>query len=427
MYKCTVCERTYVHHQPTCNECGSTMVPFTEVMLLGMKGANEGDTGDRTPYPTGFTDLDPILGGGLYPGNSVLLAAPPGTGKTVFTMKVAYNAATKGLSVTFLSFEMSPAQIKENQRRFGWSDAEIRFIHEGTLQDVLHEIRTNRPQLLVIDSVQMLDTGKDTASTWHDFKVISKALHRTAKRYNTAMLLISQVNRDGDVTGPNQLKHDCDVHLQLKRGESDEVIISAVKNRQCTNLALRCVLRKGPNGPEPKPEPETGYVPRHDIGFKVGVAAVPVLVKGEVILDELTVSKALGKNPKLAVCGITPAVTRFLEGILLDQFPTVRLELVVRALRSVTLDRGADLAIVMALLSTEFKVALPVDTCFFGTIDGHGKLVVVPEMAYRTERAKALGYRRIIGPRHIGTEVPTWTEAEDIAEVIRILGFPVKN
>ncbi len=240
--------------------------------------------------------------------------------------------------------------------------------------------------------------------------------------------MINQVNRDGKMSGPMALEHDTDVSMTMERGQNDEVIIFAPeKNRQNLKKGRRCILRKTPNGPVEISEVETGNLPRHgETLFLQGVAAVPVLFGREVSVDEITATKAPHAKSRFKILGAPTGTAEFLQGVLSVRYKGITLPYQARGNRSDRIDRSADVAVVMAVLSLNRRVDLPVDAAYFGSLDANGNLLTVARMEERYERAIAQGYRLVIGPFRPGAERPNWLECRDLDDVVNAIGvtFP---
>jgi DNA repair protein RadA/Sms len=183
---------------------------------------------------TGLAPLDHVLGGGLVRGSVVLLASPPGIGKTSITLQMLHGLGHRSLYVTG---EETLTQLKETARRVGATSREIFAIAAHDLDRILTRAQRISARMIAIDSIQKM-VCKDLdgrAGTTGQLKECTARLVQYAKQTNTALWLIGHVTSDGSIAGPKTIEHDVDVVLELEPGpgmEGNERILRCpTKNR----------------------------------------------------------------------------------------------------------------------------------------------------------------------------------------------------
>lgn len=208
---------------------------------------------------TGLPPLDHVLGGGLVVASVVLLAAPPGTGKTSLTLQMLDGLRQRALYVTG---EETEVQVAATARRIGAASSQIYVFAECNLENIFAHARAMRAQTIAIDSIQKMacDDVNGRAGSTTQLKECTARLVKYAKQTKTALWLIGHVTGDGDIAGPKTIEHDVDVVLELDRGpnfEGNERILNCFsKNRfGPTNVVGRFELTP------------TGFVPVDEDGW----------------------------------------------------------------------------------------------------------------------------------------------------------------
>jgi len=182
---------------------------------------------------TGLAPLDQVLGGGLVVASVVLLASPPGAGKTSLTLQMLDGLRQRCL---YVSGEETPKQVAATARRVGVVSKRISVLSEWRLEKIFAHARALRAQSIAIDSIQKMlcDDVSGRAGSPNQLKECTARLVRYAKTTDTSLWLIGHVTSDGDIAGPKTIEHDVDVVLELERGakfEGNERILRSSKNR----------------------------------------------------------------------------------------------------------------------------------------------------------------------------------------------------
>ena len=192
---------------------------------------------DTTPVPrlrTAIGEFDRVLGGGIVPGSLVLLGGSPGIGKSTLTNMALGNLAGAGRRTLYVSGEESPAQIKLRAERLAGAALSVPVIAETDLDTVLATLEAERPEVVVIDSVQTLHAAELTGAPGSVGQVreVASRIMQVAKEHAIAVLLVGHVTKEGSLAGPRVLEHLVDCVLQFE-GERERTYrtLRSLKNR----------------------------------------------------------------------------------------------------------------------------------------------------------------------------------------------------
>jgi len=183
--------------------------------------------------PTGVSELDRVLGGGLVPGSVVLLAGEPGVGKSTLLLDVAARFAESGRAL-YVTAEESAAQVRLRADRIGALHDDLFLAAETDLAAVLGQIDEVKPDLLVVDSVQTVASAEVDGSPGNvsQIREVAAALIRVAKERGIATVLVGHVTKDGSIAGPRMLEHIVDVVLHFEGDRHSRLrMVRGVKNR----------------------------------------------------------------------------------------------------------------------------------------------------------------------------------------------------
>jgi DNA repair protein RadA/Sms len=185
-------------------------------------------------HTTGIKELDRVLGGGLVPGSLVLIGGSPGIGKSTLTTAALGNLAASGRKVLYVSGEESAAQVKLRAQRLGPAALSVPIVADTDLDAVLATIEAERPEVCVVDSVQVLYDPAMSGSPGSVGQVreVAGRLMRIAKERAVAVVLVGHVTKEGSLAGPRVLEHLVDCVLSFE-GERERTYrtLRALKNR----------------------------------------------------------------------------------------------------------------------------------------------------------------------------------------------------
>lgn len=210
--------------------------PRTTASAPGSKAVPIGDVDAQIAAyrPTGVGEFDRVLGGGIVPGAVVLLAGEPGVGKSTLLLDVAARAAAGGRRVLYVTGEESAAQVRLRAERIGAVQPSLLLAAETDLGQVLGQIETAAPELLVLDSVQTIASAQveGSAGGVSQVREVAAAIIAVAKRTALPVVLVGHVTKEGSIAGPRVLEHLVDVVCQFEGDKHAQLrLVRAVKNR----------------------------------------------------------------------------------------------------------------------------------------------------------------------------------------------------
>ena len=362
---------------------------------------------EETPrLDTGIGELNRVLGGGLVQGSVVLLGGDPGIGKT--TLLLQSLAASRGLNqvdALYVSGEASAAQIALRAERLKLPVADLALLTETDVERILSAAAQMRPAVLVVDSIQTVysDALQSPPGSVAQVRECASRLVSFAKSTGIALYLIGHVTKDGAIAGPRVLEHMVDATLYFE-GEPDGRyrMIRAIKNRFGAVNELG-VFAMTDTGLREIANPSAILLSRHETPVPGSVVMVtregtrPMLVEVQALVDE----SQLG-NPRRVTVGLDQNRLSMLLAVLHRHggVSTAGCDVFANIVGGVRVtETGADLAIVLAVLSSLRDRPLPHDLVVFGEIGLAGEIRPVAGGPERLREAAKHGFKRAIVPR----------------------------
>ena len=397
---------------PECGEWGSAGAPKTATSNAGQRlelATLVATTRAPARFSSGIEEVDRVLGGGVVPGAALLLAGDPGAGKSTLVMQLMRGAAGGGRRSLLITGEESADQVALRARRLGADSAGLQVAPSRSLPSVIATSVAEKPDLLVIDSIQTLEDPRyeQPAGSVVQVRECAAALVAHAKASGTAVLMVGHVTKDGSVAGPKALEHVVDVLLTLE-GEGDGTLrmLRATKNRfgSCDETG---VFTMRPNGLEPVEDPSSVLLADRAAGLG-GSCVFPALQGSRALLIEVQalLSKSVYPPPRRVALGIEQRRLALLLGVLSecvelklgdqDVFVSAAGGLVIR-------EPAADLATCLAIYSARTGKPLPSGAVAVGEVGLGGELRRVPALERRLAEAHRLGFDEAIVPRGIDT------------------------
>jgi DNA repair protein RadA/Sms len=354
--------------------------------------------------PCGSDELDRVLGGGLMVGSVVLIGGDPGIGKsTLLLQSLAFLA--EQCQTLYVSGEESPRQISVRAQRLGLPRQRLRLLPETCVEHILTSAERERPQVMVIDSIQTIFTERLQSAPGSVSQVRESAaqLVRLAKLSGTALFLVGHVTKEGTLAGPRVLEHMVDTVLYFEGDAGNRFrLIRAVKNRFGPVNELG-VFAMTEHGLKAVSNPSAIFLSRHEIPVAGSVIMVtregtrPLLVEIQALVDDCH-----GGSPRRVTLGLEQNRLAMLLAVLhrhggvamYDQDVYVN---VVGGVRIA--ETAADLAVLLAALSSFRDRPLPDDLVVFGEVGLAGEIRPVPNGEERLREAVKHGFKRAIVPR----------------------------
>ncbi len=352
--------------------------------------------------PTGVSELDRVLGGGLVPASLVLVGGEPGVGKSTLLLTALGAIARSGRRALLVTGEESVAQVSLRAARLGGAES-VEILAETELDIVCATLETERPDVCVIDSVQTLHApalGSAPGSVAQVREAAGRLL-RVAKEAGVATVLVGHVTKDGAVAGPRVLEHLVDCVLQFEGDRYHEHrVLRATKNRfgSTNELGIFEMTSAGLVG-VPNPSELFGTTHPGEVGAAVGCALEgtrPILLEVQALVapTDLAMPRRVGTgvDPKrlamiVAVLGRHAGVGLASADVFVNVAGGVRIE-----------EPGADVAVGLAIASAARGVAVRERFAAFGEIGLTGRLRQASQAERRLEECAKLGITTVVAP-----------------------------
>ena len=354
--------------------------------------------------PTGYKELDRVLGGGIVEGSVVLLSGEPGIGKSTILMQ-ASATVSQSSSVLYVSGEESLGQLKMRADRLGVKKGELYFFTETDTDRIMSECDRIKPKLLIVDSVQTLFSDKVQSAPGSVTQVRECALSFIAKAKNdgVSVILVGHVTKDGGISGPKILEHMVDAVLYFEGERSQQYrIIRAIKNRYGSTNEIG-VFEMTDRGLCEVDNPSKTLMSDRPVGVS-GNCAVCVMEGTRPIIAEIqalvtpTVFAAPRRNSNGIDYNRLSMLLAVLEKRLGMKFS--QNDVYINVTGGLRLDEPAsDLAVCMALISSISDRAISDKTVVFGEVGLSGECRMVGYAEQRVKEAERLGFDTVIIPQ----------------------------
>lgn len=421
-YVCNECGADFAKWQGQCGECGAWN-SLSEMRLGAVKASPSGRRGggfagaadgavkvladiavDEIPrIATGAAELDLVLGGGLVPGSCILIGGEPGAGKSTLLLQTLCNLASRH-STLYVTGEESPQQVAMRAQRLGLPLDRVQVMAETSTETLCATAERLKPRILVVDSIQVmhLDDIASAPGSVSQVRESAAMLVRLAKQTGTVLLLVGHVTKDGSLAGPKVLEHMIDCSLMLEGSQDSHFrTLRSHKNRfgAVNELGVFAMTEKGL---KEIANPSAIFLQRGDeIASGSAVMVIwegtrPLLVELQALVDD----SHLG-NPRRVTVGLDHnrlamllAVLHRHGGIMVgDQDVFVN---VVGGVKVV--ETSADLALLLAVISSFRNRPIPRDWVIFGEVGLAGEIRPVPNGQERLREAAKHGFSRAIVP-----------------------------
>lgn len=386
---------------------GPVPAPTPRASRLGRPvSITEVPTDAEERMPTGFPELDRVLGGGIVPGSLVLMGGEPGIGKSTLLLQVADSLARTGRQVLYLSGEESARQIRTRAQRLGALHPGIRILAETDLDLLSGAIQAEKPDWAVIDSIQAIqdpDLGSAAGSV-SQVRGATSVLMRLAKEQGIALCIVGHVTKEGTLAGPRVLEHMVDtvLHFEGERFKSYR-LIRAVKNRYGSTHEVG-IFEMAAGGLREVSNPSALFLAERD-SEATGSVVVPTMEGTRPILVEIQalVAPSALASPRRAATGLE--LNRVVQVLaVLEKRMGLNLgkhDVYVNVVGGMRIDEpAADMAIALAAASSLRDTAMPSGLVAVGEIGLNGEVRTVHALEQRLREAAKLGFSRAIAPQH---------------------------
>lgn len=357
------------------------------------------DNSSETRFSLGMAEVDRILGGGMVPGSLVLIGGEPGIGKSTLSLQIPLGCPS--LKTLYVTGEESERQVKMRAERLGGEGEGCLIYCETHIESVIQEARTVSPDLMIVDSVQTMytDTADSAPGSVTQIREVAAALLRFAKESGVSVILIGHITKDGYIAGPKILEHIVDVVLQFE-GENRGAyrVLRSIKNRFGSTSELAVFEMTG-KGLREVANPSEMLIPMHEQGLS-GTAVAVMLDGTRPMLFEVQalVSSAVYGTAQRSATGFDVRRLNMLLAVLERRagFHLSAKDVFLNMAGGLKVsDPACDLAVICAVLSSNFDFAIPADYCFAGEIGLSGEIRPVGQADRRVGEAARLGFRKM--------------------------------
>ncbi len=350
------------------------------------------------------SELNRVLGGGLVAGSLTLIGGEPGIGKS--TLLLQNVLSIRGRRILYVSGEESATQLKLRADRLGKVSDSTYILTETSLEGIFTQIENVDPQLVLVDSIQTIASSEieSVAGSVSQVRECAASLLRYAKESGVPVILVGHINKDGAIAGPKVLEHIVDTVLQFE-GDRQYLyrILRAVKNRfgSTSEIGIYEMVEKGLR--EVKNPSEMLLSENRDeemSGITIGVTTEgqrPFMVE----IQALVASAAYG-TPQRSVTGFDQRRLNMLLAVLEKRarFRLGQKDVFLNVAGGLKLqDPAMDLAVVAAVMSSNFDISIPRATAFIGEVGLSGEIRTVTRIDQRVAEAEKLGFERVFIPR----------------------------
>jgi len=409
--QCAACKAWNTLAQINLGSSGASPVAKADFRQQGYAGQSTGvqelsdiDLKALPRFSTGISELDRVLGGGLVPGSVVLIGGNPGAGKSTLLLQVMCLLA-QSMTALYVTGEESLQQVGMRAKRLDLPEKNLKMLAETNVEQICQQAQKLQPGIVVVDSIQVMHSADVPSAPGSVSQVRECAAYliQYAKQTNTVLFLVGHVTKEGNLAGPKVLEHMIDCFIMLEGGNDSKYrILRGQKNRfgAVNELGVFAMTEQGLK--EVK-NPSAIFLARTEedapgsLVMALWEGTRPLLVEIQALVD----SSQLG-NPRRVAVGLEQNRLAMLLAVLhrhgglymADQ------DVFVNVVGGVKVtETSADLALILAIVSSFKDLALPQDLIVFGEVGLAGEIRPVPGGTERLLEAAKHGFKRAIVPK----------------------------
>ena len=355
-------------------------------------------------YDTGLGELNRVLGGGLVKGSLVLLGGEPGIGKSTLTLQTVLTLSDR--KILYVSGEESASQLKMRAERLGGVNDNLFILCETSLENIFANIKEEKPELVVIDSIQTISTeaAESSPGSITQVRECAAALLRFAKSSGTPVILIGHINKEGSLAGPKILEHIVDTVIQFE-GDQHYMyrILRSIKNRFGSTSEMG-IYEMRANGLRQVSNPSELLLTQDHEGLSgVAISSAIEGVRPFLVETQALVSTAAYGTPQRASTGFDQRRLNMLLAVLEKRvgFKLIQKDVFVNIAGGFRVtDLAMDLSVIAAVLSSNVDTPIEHGWCMAGEVGLSGEVRPVARIEQRIAEAEKLGFTHMVVPKY---------------------------
>jgi DNA repair protein RadA/Sms len=422
IFRCTNCQYVAPKWQGQCLNCGAwntfeeiwttggstkplARIPTSAPLKSKLKTLEEITLTQEDKIKTPDNEWNRVLDGGLVRGSFILLAGEPGIGKSTLVLQLALQL--KQLKIIYVSGEESEKQIKLRAHRIPFHNPQLYILAGVSLDEILLHSAGVNPDMLIIDSIQTIysENVEAISGSVTQIRECTHILMQYAKENNCIVIIIGHITKEGVIAGPKLLEHMVDVVLEFEGDPKlDYRLLRAAKNRFGSNAEMG-IYQMQNKGMVEIPNPGELFLSGHNGNFS-GVSTGTLLVGQRTFLIEsqALVASTVFNFPQRSSTGYDTKRLNMLLAVLEKKIglSLTQKDVFVNIVGGLKLDDpGADLPVLVAILSSYFNISLPSEYCWAGEISLTGEIRAVSKLEARMKEAEKIGFRYFVtAPLH---------------------------
>lgn len=355
---------------------------------------------------TGLTEFDRVLGGGIVQGSVVLVSGDPGIGKSTILTQLALNISLgPAVKVLYIAGEESAHQIKLRTDRIK-PNADLAILNETDVDSIIASVKEYKPDLVIIDSIQTLETTDLTsaAGSVGQVRECAHRLQKLAKQLHIPILLVGHVTKEGNIAGPKTLEHLVDVVLSLEGDPTSNFrIIRASKNR-FGSVDEVGIFEMTEAGMIEVTNPSQIFLEQRVLAPGSAVVATMGGIRPLLVEIQALVTKSFLPSPRRTGSGIDNNRLQLLVAVLSKRLglPLYDQDIFVNVTGGMkVVEPAADLAICLSIISSFRDAQIDPKAALVGEVGLLGELRSVRLLEKRKTEGKKLGFTKIISPENV--------------------------
>ena len=434
-FSCNNCGAKYPKWMGQCIQCGewntieeeiikSKKIPEQKILENNSKVQEIKDISTQKNERIKIYDneLNRVLGGGLVPGSLILISGEPGIGKSTLILQISISINKK---VLYVSGEESQQQIKIRADRISNDQTECYILTETNLELILKSIENILPEIIVIDSIQTIQTDNidNSQGSTPQIKECTSTLIKVAKQTGIPIIIIGHITKDGNIAGPKVLEHMVDVVLNFEGDKNHQYRILRSKKNRFGSTSEIGIYEMFDKGLQIVKNPSELFTSNRDEALSGNSIGITIDGNRSIMVEiQALVSSAVYGTPQRISNGFNSKRLNMLLAILEKKlgFKIGIKDVFINITGGIKIeDPALDLAVVSSILSSNTNLSIDSKVCFCAEIGLSGELRNVSNINLRISEAERLGYEKII--------ISKGSKLNSINSKIQILKFSKLN